>query len=304
MDLFICYNVIMLSVKSYAKINLALKVVGKRPDGFHDLCSVFQSVSLCDRMTFNPRDDGRIILVCNDPSIPSDGRNLAVRAAESLSLWSGKNSGLASRPRGVTIRLNKRIPAGAGLGGGSSNAATTLRVLCKLWNIKGLTSGKLVRLAAEIGSDVPFFLEGGTCLVTGRGEHVRRMKDLPRLHVVIVFPGFQVPTAWAYSRLNLALTKRSGYSKIMVRSFGSADGPARIASLLCNDLERPVISRHRRIEAAKRELVEAGAFGSIMSGSGSAVFGIFKDVVSARKAWGCLRSRWPGCYLAHSVSST
>jgi 4-diphosphocytidyl-2-C-methyl-D-erythritol kinase len=293
----------MVTVNSYAKINLALKVVGRRPDGFHDLCSVFQTVSLCDRLTFSPRKDGRIVLLCNDPSIPSDGSNLVVRAAESLRLWSQENSGKPGPAKGVTIRLFKRIPAGAGLGGGSSNAASALKTLTKLWNIKGLTNLVLGRLAAGIGSDVPFFLSGGTCLVTGRGEHVKRIKSIPRFHVVIVYPGFQVSTAWAYSRLNWALTKRSGYSKIMVRGFGSASGPDRISGLLCNDLEAPVVSRHRRIDEAKRELVEAGALGSLMSGSGSAVFGIFKDVVSARKAWGRLHAGWPGCYLVHSVPS-
>lgn len=159
-------------------------------------------------------------------------------------------------------------------------------------------------MAVSLGSDVPFFLKGGTCLVTGRGEKVRPMRTLPTLNLIVIFPGFPVSTAWAYSRLNLALTKRAGYSKIMVRSFESADGPARISGLLCNDLEPPVISRHGRIDDAKRELVEAGAINSLMSGSGSAVFGIFKDVVSARKAWRRLRAKWPGCYLAHSVSCT
>lgn len=304
MSFALIYDIMFLMiVPSYAKINLALKVLGKRPDGFHDLCSIFQTVSLCDRMTFIPRDDGRIVLTCNEPSIPTDGRNLAVRAAESLRLWSQKNTREPGLNKGVTIRLFKKIPAGAGLGGGSSNAASTLRALLKLWNINGLTGKKLNRLAASIGSDVPFFLTGGTCLVAGRGELVKRIRNLPKFHIVIIFPGFQVSTAWAYSRLNLALTKPSGYSKILVRRFGSAVGPDRISGLLHNDLEPPVIACNHRIFEAKRELMESGALNSLMSGSGSAVFGIFKDMVSARKAWRRLRTGWPGCYLAHSVSS-
>lgn len=301
--IYLCYNINMVSAFAFAKINLALKIVGKRSDGFHELCSIFQSISLCDRLTFSHRRDDRIVLLCDDPTIPTDSRNLVVRAAESLRLFAQREKGHPGRPKGVTIRLYKKIPAGAGLGGGSSNAAVALRSLSKLWSVKGLDGKSLELLAAEIGSDVPFFLYGGTCLVTGRGEHVRPMKNLPRFHVVIIFPGFQVATAWAYSQLNWALTKHAGYSKILARSFAGADGPARISRLLVNDLEPTVISCYGRIKEAKDDLVAAGAYNSLMSGSGSAVFGIFKDLVSARKAWGGLRVRWPGCYLAHSLPS-
>lgn len=293
----------MIKAYSYAKINLALKIVGKRSDGFHEICSVFQTISLCDRLTFKPRNDGRIILNCDHPSIPSDSRNLVLQAAEKLRHWAQKKSRGQGAGTGVTINLYKKIPAGAGLGGGSSNAAVTLKILCKIWNIRGLTDADMEKLAASIGSDVPFFLKGGTCLVTGRGERVKKLKPLPEFNLILIYPGFPVSTAWAYSRLKMALTKRLEYSKIMSRNTGLARGPEQMADLLCNDLEPTVLSAHRQIAQAKLALLEAGALNSLMSGSGSSVFGIFKDVVSARKAWGWLRAKWPGCYLARSVSS-
>lgn len=294
----------MLTAYSHAKINLRLEVLGRRPDGYHDICSVFQTVSLRDRLTFTARRDGRIVLLCDDPSIPSDGRNLVVKAAEILKEAVSRTSKTDKRNLGSLIRLYKRIPSGAGLGGGSSNAAVTLRMLSKLWNINVLPRRRLEGLAADIGSDVPYFLTGGTCLVTGRGEKVKRLSSLPRFHLVLVFPGIHVSTAWAYARLRMKLTKGPECSKIMERGFRKARSPAELSGLLANDMESAVIPSHPIIERAKSDLASAGALNSLMSGSGSAVFGIFGDRASARKAWRSLSRRWPGCHLAESVAST
>jgi 4-diphosphocytidyl-2-C-methyl-D-erythritol kinase len=265
---------------------------------------VFQTISLRDRLSFYNRHDGRLLLYCDDPNIPVDGRNLVLRAAELIRQKAAEKDPKLALKLGATIRLKKKIPSGAGLGGGSSNAAVALIMLPKLWNIKSLPHKIIFELAAKIGSDVPYFLAGGTCLVAGRGEKVRRLKPLPKLHLVVIFPGVHVSTAWAYSRISLTLTKRHNYSKITARSFGLASGPGMIARLLHNDLETAVIPRHPAISRAKNDLLYAGAINSLMTGSGSAVFGIFEDWNSARKAWRLLSSRWPGCYLSESVART
>jgi 4-diphosphocytidyl-2-C-methyl-D-erythritol kinase len=303
-DAFLWYNPDVLTVCSYAKVNLCLKIVGRRPDGYHDLCSIFQTVSLGDRLTFRARNDERINVVCDDPSIPSDGRNLAVRAAELLRR-SIRGLGRASgRPLGADIGIQKRIPAGAGLGGGSSNAAATLTALLKLWRVNKFAKKTLCEIAAEVGSDVPYFLTGGTCLVTGRGERIKRLPPVPKLNLLIIFPGIHVSTAWAYSKLSLALTKRLKYSKIMERLFQGRPGPGRISGIMENDLETAVIGRHPAIARAKSDLTAAGALNSLMSGSGSSVFGVFPDRASARKAWQLLSRRWPESHLAESVAGT
>jgi len=294
----------MISAFSYAKVNLGLRIMGKRRDGYHEICSVFQTISLRDRLTFSERSDELLVLSCDDPSIPADARNLAVRAAELLRTEVYQSSPRPTRTLGATIRLYKKIPSGAGLGGGSSNAAVTLTALRKLWDLRRLPLSKLRSLAARIGSDVPFFLTGGTCLVTGRGENVSAMRPLPKFHLVVIFPGIHISTAWAYSRISLPLTNGPKYSKIMMREFGRASGPAGTAPLLVNDMEAAVIPRHPAIGRAKRDLMKAGALNSLMSGSGSAVFGIFEDGNSARKAWRLLSPRWPACHQAESVART
>ena len=294
----------MVTAYSRAKINLCLEVLGLRKDGYHDICSVFQSVSLRDRLVFRPRSDDRILLSCDRKGIPLGRKNLVVRAAELLRsriVDSGLGSG---RPLGASISLRKKIPAGAGLGGGSSNAAATLRALLKLWKIKGFRDADLTDLAAEIGSDVPFFLTGGTCLITGRGERIKRLQALPKLHLVIIFPGGPVSTAWAYSRINSALTKRPKYSKIWLGLVQGRPDAVAVSRSLHNDLERAVLPEHPAISRAKDGLAGAGALNSLMSGSGSAVFGIFPDRASARKAWRLLSRRWPETHLAESVAGT
>lgn len=292
----------MLTAYSHAKVNLCLEVLGRRPDGFHDIGSIFQTVSLRDRLTFLPRSDGMIVLSCDRKGIPVGKGNLVYRAAQLLRSRLLDSGFMAERPMGATIRIQKRIPAGAGLGGGSSNAATALITLPKLWGVKNLPGVKLKGLAAAIGSDVPFFLTGGTCLVTGRGERVRRLRPLPKLHLVIIFPGRPVSTAWAYSRINSALTKRPKYSKIWVGLVQGRPDARAVSRSMSNDLERPVIPRHPAIGRAKIDLMKAGALNSLMSGSGSSVFGVFPDRASARRAWRQLSRRWPETHLAESVA--
>ena len=183
-----------INLPSFAKINLDLRVLGTRPDGYHDLRTVFQSLAIFDNVTVTIRR-GPLAVTCDEPDIPTDRRNLVWKAASLLHrAATGKNTA----PRDVLIDLRKRVPSEAGLGGGSSNAAMTLIALNKLWKLD-LDLASLSRIGARLGADVPYFLHGGTALGLGRGDDIYPLADMPPVHVVILRPGFGVATADAYS---------------------------------------------------------------------------------------------------------
>lgn len=294
-----------IKLKAHAKLNLRLEVLGKRPDGYHDLWSVFHLVSLHDELEFEPLENGRIVLTCNNEHLPVNEKNLAVKAARLLQgSLDGKEKGLSQEGRlpGARITLTKNIPVGAGLGGGSSDAAAALLGLSELWGIK-LSDPELHRLALELGSDVPYFLQGGTALVTGRGEHIKPLDWKPIYHFVIVYPGFGVSTAWAYKNLKIPLTKGPGFSKMINYDLSLGPDQGSWPGFLHNDLEKAVIPSHPQIDQIKQRLVQNGALGALMSGSGSSVFGIFSDQVSARQSASELKSQWPCCFYAASQRS-
>ncbi|HVF45648.1 MAG TPA: 4-(cytidine 5'-diphospho)-2-C-methyl-D-erythritol kinase, partial [Pyrinomonadaceae bacterium] len=170
----------IIKLPAFAKINLGLKVLGRRADGYHEIRTVFQTISLHDRLTFETTADGRLELACTDPSIPADETNLVMRAAAALRERYGAG-------RGARVTLEKRVPAGGGLGGGSSDAAATLIALSHLWDLKA-DAGGLSELGARLGADVPFFLTGGTALGTGTGTRVVPLEDAPERHLVVVTP--------------------------------------------------------------------------------------------------------------------
>lgn len=294
-----------LKIKAYSKLNLTLKILGQRPDGYHDIDSVFHTISLHDELTLSPRRDGTIVLKCSDHKLPVDGSNLAYRAAIILrDLAIKKHPG--KKTFGATISLNKNIPIGAGLGGGSSDAAAVLLGLKKLWRLDWLSPADLKKAAASLGSDVPFFLKGGTAQVTGRGENVRTRKCPKEYHFVLVYPGFPVSTAWAYKnfkKIKNRLTKGPEFSRMLLEFCGSGKPAVDISRYLINDLEPAVIPHYPRISRIKADLLKSGALGSMMSGSGSSVFGLFPDAVSAEKSYSKISKTWPGSFLAHSVSS-
>ena len=285
-----------IEIRAHAKINLCLEITGKRPDGYHEINSVFHAVSLADTLELSSREDDRIVLHCDVPHIPVDGRNLVIKAALALR----RAMGAGPQP-GADIVLRKTIPAGAGLGGGASDAAATLRALCELWSVDQRVARELPAIAAAIGSDVPFFLSGGTCLVSGRGEIIEPLACPQQYHFIIVFPGFPVSTAWAYKMVKNELTKSAKFSKILSAFCLEGAFPATIAQLFYNDLEIAVIPSHPQIQAAKSQLTGLGAINALMSGSGSSVFGIFSDQESARTAFGTIKTVWPSSYLVSSV---
>lgn len=268
------------ALPSFAKINLSLRVLGRRPDGYHELRTVFQTVSLRDRLTFRPLADGRIELDCDAPGVPADETNLVHRAAVLLRERYGVR-------RGAGVRVEKVIPAGGGLGGGSSNAAAALVGLTRLWEI-GAGAEELSALGALLGADVPFFFAGGTAAGSGRGDRVRPLPDAPPHHLLIVTPPVRVSTAEAYKSLNApALTKEGGAVNFYVsREAAEFSGSPRES--LVNDFEPAVFRLFPEIEGARDALLGAGAAAALLSGSGASVFGIFDTEGQAARAAGRL----------------
>ena len=268
------------TLPSYAKINLTLRVLGRRADGYHELQTVFQTISLHDELTFSARDDARIELACDAPGIPRDETNLVHRAAVALRERYGTS-------RGASVELRKKIPAGGGLGGGSSNAAVALMGLARLWEIE---TGRrtLAEIGAGLGADVPFFLKGGTALGTGRGTDIHPLADLPPKHLLLITPDINVSTAEAYKSLNApALTKPLSPVNLAV-SRAQAEISGSLHAVLENDFERVVYRLYPEIERARSSLVAAGAKGALLSGSGASVFALFDSLDERERARGRL----------------
>jgi 4-diphosphocytidyl-2-C-methyl-D-erythritol kinase len=267
----------MIRLLAPAKVNLTLKILRKREDGYHDIESLVQKISIYDRITIAEADEPGIHLACTDPSLPVGPDNLAFRAAQLLLRK------YRLQDMGVSIHLEKSIPHGAGLGGGSSDAAAVLMGINSLLKLNG-TRDELIEVGLEIGSDVPLFLFPSPALITGRGEKVEPSPVLVNAVYVVVFPGFGVSTSWAYS--NFRLTKEPDKYTIsgLYRTTRGALPPEQWQDLLVNDLEETVKTRHPEIGRCQENLLRAGANASLMSGSGSAVFGLFEDKPSAEKA--------------------
>ena len=261
------------SLPAFAKINLDLRILGTRPDGYHDLRTIFQSLALFYKVTVTRRR-GPMEVICDQEDVPTDRRNLVWKAA---SLLHRVATGKATAVSGISIDLRKRIPVEAGLGGGSADAAMTLLALNKLWKLD-LDLTTLTRIGARLGADVPYFLVGGTSLGLGRGDDIYPLADLPTVHVVILRPGFGVSTADAYTWFDQEVRR---VREPAPRSYPS--GWPSWAATLRNDLETPVVRHHPAISRIRQSLVDAGANFAAMSGSGSAVFGLFERAEAARR---------------------
>ncbi|HEX7088444.1 MAG TPA: 4-(cytidine 5'-diphospho)-2-C-methyl-D-erythritol kinase [Vicinamibacterales bacterium] len=261
-------------VRAHAKINLDLRVRGRMADGYHELRTIVQTLALHDTLTVT-RTRGPFRLTGDGEPMPLDRTNLVWRAAEAL--W--RAAGRRGNPHGARVHVEKRIPAQAGLGGGSSDAAAALRALCRVWGFR-MHPRDLARLAAGLGADVPFFLVGGTALGLGRGDQLFPVPDLPRRTVVIARPDFGVGTAEAYGWL---AADRAGLPPVPSTAPDWLDLSAGLAGCV-NDLEAPVERRHPEIAAIRAVLSGAGAELARMSGSGSAVFGLFRSRSQAARA--------------------
>jgi 4-diphosphocytidyl-2-C-methyl-D-erythritol kinase len=260
-----------LSIPSPAKINLFLKVVGRRPDGYHEIITLLTRIGLFDTVVL-AFDQPSISVTCSHPRVPEDSSNLAYRAAslflDALSIHDG-----------VGISIDKVIPVAAGLGGGSSNAAAVLMGLNQHYGFR-FSDGELMEIALKVGADVPFFLFRHVAVARGIGDDLEVYEDLPPLSVVLVCPGFEVHTAWVYENLNLRLTNCDKNFNIrnLKQNF------SRVKHFLFNDLERVTIGKFPEIKTIKKALLDLGAEAALMSGSGPSVFGLFKDAQQATKA--------------------
>ncbi len=263
------------AVRAHAKINLDLRVLGTRTDGFHELRTVFQSIALHDRITCIARP-GPFALSSNATGLPLDRTNLAWKAAERLWRALRRPGELA----GVAVQIDKLIPVQAGLGGGSADAAATLVALARLWRAP-VKPAQLVDVGATLGADVPFFLSGGTALGLGRGDEVYPLVDLPRHWIVLLVPGFGVSTVEAYGWYDADRTH--GVTTAREPQFVPGPWPSRAAQLV-NDLEAPVARRHPDIDRMRQALRSHGAVAAAMSGSGSTVFGLFQRRAEAQQA--------------------
>jgi len=282
-----------LHLEAPAKLNLGLLILGRRPDGYHDLVSVFQTISWTDAIALAPADE-EIHLTCSDPALPTGPENLVMRAAAIVRRTFGITCG-------VTIHLEKRIPTGAGLGGGSSDAAATMRGLALLWEIEAEEETWL-GLCARIGSDVPFFWRGGTAIVEGRGERVTPLAEQERLTFVVAVPPVHVSTLWAYGQLSPPFSDASEY-RTRVEALRRSDLSL---SEFCRKLEstfQPVVERHYpQVRETRERLLALGATSALMSGSGSAVFGVFEDEQKANEATERLAQGTP-TVTAHCLAS-
>jgi 4-diphosphocytidyl-2-C-methyl-D-erythritol kinase len=274
-----------MQVRSFAKINLGLEVLRKRPDGYHEIRTLFQSINFHDILSFRALRENRIELTGTDMRISWGKDNIVYKAACLLAQRH-------ARDQGAVIHVIKNIPPGTGLGGGSSNAAMTLWALNQLWGLE-LDRGSLMSLAAELGSDIPYFLQGGLCLGTGRGEKIQPLKDLKNQVGLLILPRLSVSTALVYGHHRASLTSHSKDSKI--RQFLKSSQ----LHGLDNDLEETVFSFYPLIKESKRDLRSLKPELSMLSGSGSAVFGLFQNLAETQRA----RQVLQGVYRVHMIET-
>jgi len=279
----------MITKRSPAKVNLYLRVLGKRSNGYHDIATLMQRISLYDEMDFSLKENG-IVVKCPGTILPEKDGNIVYKAAKSL--FSN-----ASCLTGVEITIRKKIPIAAGLGGGSSNAATTLTTLNDLMGFS-YSKDELMKIGVKLGADVPFFVSGKTAWAFGIGDRLQIAENIPQLWFVLVNPRFDISTKMIYENLNLRLTSK--VKKFSIPRFYTVDD---VVKKLHNDLEKVTLNSHPIVRELKKLLIACGAIGSLMSGSGPTVFGIFTDKKDALKAEERIKSegKW-SVFSAHSIN--
>ena len=275
---------------SPAKVNLHLRVLRKREDGYHDILTLMQRISLYDEMLFSPLEHG-ITVTCPDSTLPENEENIVYRAAKIFFSHT-------PCPRGIHITIRKSIPVAAGLGGGSSNAATTLMALNEMQDLP-CTTDELMKIGSTLGADVPFFIFGKTAWATGIGDHFQTVEKIPSLWFVLVTPSFEVSTKMVYDKLNFRLTRRA--LKYKSSALYTVED---LVKALCNDLENVTLNLYPILQQLKELLLKQGAHGALMSGSGPTVFGIFTQEKKASKAEAVLREMGAGTWTvfrAHQI---
>jgi 4-diphosphocytidyl-2-C-methyl-D-erythritol kinase len=281
-------------VQSYAKINLTLDVLGKRPDGFHDLATIMQTVDLYDTLCLTTTDDGSVQMICSRPELSNDD-NLAVRAVQALRQR-------YSLTQGAIIELHKRIPVAAGLGGGSSNAAAVLSALQRWWHLPA-SREDLLQIAAALGSDVPFFLYGGLAFCEGRGERITPLPDhwaATMRWLLLVKPAISVSTAAVFRSLPASDYTDGSYSQAVYTALRNRSAPA--LENLHNGLERGVLEQYPEVAQARNAILQAGAPCVRLSGSGPTLFAPFASLHSAMHTWQRLHQQGYEAYLTRAIN--
>lgn len=276
----------MLKLNSYAKINLFLDIKGKLQNGYHIIKTVLQSIDIYDEIALIPINDNKIIIECSDKSIPINEKNTCYKAALLLKKAFGINSG-------IQIYINKKIPSGAGMAGGSSNAAAVIKGLNKMWKLN-LSKKEMIDIGAQIGADVPFCLVGGTCLAEGIGDKVTELNDFQWDNILLVKPEFSISTAFVYKNLDTNYYN-SNCEEYILKYITSYDYE-KAAKCAANTLEKVVEKYHPEINYIKKLMIDNGAISSIMTGSGSAVFAFFKDNDSLNKAYEIAKKIYPSTF--------
>jgi 4-diphosphocytidyl-2-C-methyl-D-erythritol kinase len=283
-----------IKLRAYGKINLAIDAISKRADGYHDVEMIMQSVSLSDLIAIRETSFG-IGLNSNCKCIPLSEDNIAYKAAKLMMDCTGISSG-------IDIYLQKNIPVAAGMGGGSADAAAVLVGLNKMWGLR-LGDCELMDMALSLGADVPFFILGGTVLACGIGEKLTPIKPLNDVLMLIVKPDFGVSTAEVYSMLDISkITKRPDIPQ-MIDAIRMRDLTA-IGRNMCNVLEQVVCALHPEVSELKQQMIRKGALGSLMSGSGPTVYGLFDDYDQAEEVYKAFKERYPRTYLTRTYGSS
>lgn len=280
-------------ISSYAKINLFLKIGKKLKTGYHNIQSVMQKIELSDNVTVEPISEDRIVVECTNKELENEN-NLAYKAAVLLKKK-------FQVKHGARIFIEKNIPIGAGLGGGSSNAAIALTSLNKLWGLK-LKEPQLTALAAQLGSDVPFFTGENAALVEGIGDKIKRIKKSFSINIVLINPGFRVSTRWAYSAFDRQKPKTRTKADVneLIKAIEKKDIKC-IANNLHNDFEQIVTKKYKIVDEIKNNLLRSDALNACISGSGPTVFAIFNSIYEAREAFFKIQYDYPFVFLTKTI---
>ncbi len=279
--------------KAYAKLNISLDVSSRRQDGYHDMVMVMQTVSLYDEVELSPEEGGRVRAKTNLPFIPGDERNLAVKAALKFLEATGHEG------RGLLIKIDKKVPVGAGMGGGSSDAAAVLRALNRLYGFP-LSTAELEELSCAVGSDVAFCVAGGTALATGRGEKLRALPPLPDCLFVVCKPEFSISTPELFRKLDQIPLRRHPDTAGLLTAIEQGD-LGQMCRRMYNVFEDVEDRRLRTVSEIKSILLDHGALGAVMTGTGSAVFGVFRPEAATEELCSLLRKDYGFCESARCV---
>ncbi len=282
-----------IKIDSYSKINLTLNILARREDGYHEVETIMQSINLADKVIITEERKG-IKIKCNHPQVPVDNQSLVYRSAEKII----KKFGIE---RGVTIEIDKKIPLASGMAGGSANSATILVGINKLFNLN-LSKKSLREIGEELGMDVPFCIQNGTALAYQRGEKISPLLPInPPLWIVVINPGFRISTQWAYNNLDLENVQRGRDNTKAMLAVLKEGKPQEIAKNLFNSFEGLIIKKYPEIERVKDRLINEGALGALMSGSGPAVFGIAQNEEEALQIYEKLKSEYQLIWVVRTI---